>query len=201
MGPPGGTDRQQNVGGVALGRASALRQADARAGQPHRLRRRHGVRHHRTACRQGNARPSPDGMDPRQWNIRRELGAGRRRDPTGASRPAARGDGVDAADISVITPFKAVQENLKRLLGETMVSGTIHTMQGKEAPVVIMVLGGQYRRFRRTRLGGLGAQPAERGGNTGQAALLRNRRPERLAAPRSVLRCHGSVAAPAPSRM
>jgi len=51
-------------------------------------------------------------------------------------------DGVDAADISVITPFKAVQENLKRLLGNTMVSGTIHTMQGKEAPVVIMVLGG-----------------------------------------------------------
>lgn len=50
--------------------------------------------------------------------------------------------GVDAADISVITPFKAVQENLKRLLDDTMVSGTIHTMQGKEAPVVIMVLGG-----------------------------------------------------------
>lgn len=53
-----------------------------------------------------------------------------------------REDGVNAADISVITPYKAVQENLKRLLGNTMVSGTIHTMQGKEAPVVIMVLGG-----------------------------------------------------------
>jgi superfamily I DNA/RNA helicase len=53
-----------------------------------------------------------------------------------------REDGVDAAEISVITPFKAVQENLKRLLGDSMVSGTIHTMQGKEAPVVIMVLGG-----------------------------------------------------------
>lgn len=52
-------------------------------------------------------------------------------------------DGVIAADISVITPFKAVQENLKHLLGNTMVSGTIHTMQGKEAPVVIMVLGGK----------------------------------------------------------
>lgn len=51
-------------------------------------------------------------------------------------------DGVDAADISVITPFKAVQENLKRLLGDTIVCGTIHTMQGKEAPIVIMVLGG-----------------------------------------------------------
>ncbi|MDA8449179.1 AAA domain-containing protein [Acidovorax sp. GBBC 3332] len=51
-------------------------------------------------------------------------------------------DGVKAADISVITPFKAVLENLERLLGTTMVSGTIHTMQGKEAPVIIMVLGG-----------------------------------------------------------
>lgn len=51
-------------------------------------------------------------------------------------------DGVAAKDISVITPFKAVQQNLKRMLGSKMVSGTIHTMQGKEAPVVIMVLGG-----------------------------------------------------------
>ncbi len=51
-------------------------------------------------------------------------------------------NGVQACDISVITPFKAVQENLKRLLGNKMVCGTIHTMQGKEAPVVIMVLGG-----------------------------------------------------------
>lgn len=51
-------------------------------------------------------------------------------------------DGVEATDISVITPFKSVQENLKRMLGGTIVSGTIHTMQGKEAPIVIMVLGG-----------------------------------------------------------
>jgi hypothetical protein len=51
-------------------------------------------------------------------------------------------DGVQAADISVITPFKIVQENLKRMLGNKMVCGTIHTMQGKEAAVVIMVMGG-----------------------------------------------------------
>jgi len=51
-------------------------------------------------------------------------------------------DGVAAQDISVITPFKAVQQNLKRMLRDKMLSGTIHTMQGKEAPVVIMVLGG-----------------------------------------------------------
>lgn len=51
-------------------------------------------------------------------------------------------EGVEAKDISVITPFKTVRENLKRILRNTMVSGTIHTMQGKEASVVIMVLGG-----------------------------------------------------------
>ena len=51
-------------------------------------------------------------------------------------------DGVEANDISVITPFKAVQENLKRMLRDKILSGTIHTMQGKEASVVIMVLGG-----------------------------------------------------------
>lgn len=51
-------------------------------------------------------------------------------------------DGVPVTDISVITPFKAVRECLTRRLDEKMVSGTIHTMQGKEAQVVIMVLGG-----------------------------------------------------------
>lgn len=51
-------------------------------------------------------------------------------------------DGVEAKDISVITPFKDVQENLKRMLRDKVASGTIHTMQGKEASVVIMVLGG-----------------------------------------------------------
>lgn len=51
-------------------------------------------------------------------------------------------DGVEAKDISVITPFKAVRENLKRMLRDKLVSGTIHTMQGKEAAIIIMVLGG-----------------------------------------------------------
>ncbi|WP_428718860.1 AAA domain-containing protein [Undibacterium curvum] len=53
-----------------------------------------------------------------------------------------REDGVEAKDISVITPFTDVRNNLKRTVGNKMVFGTIHTMQGKEAPVVIMVLGG-----------------------------------------------------------
>ncbi len=53
-----------------------------------------------------------------------------------------RDDGVSIADIAVITPFQAVRDRLKDLLPRKMVYGTIHTMQGKEAPVVIMVLGG-----------------------------------------------------------
>lgn len=53
-----------------------------------------------------------------------------------------REDGVEAKDISVITPFKDVRNNLKRIVGNKMVFGTIHTMQGKEAPIVIMVMGG-----------------------------------------------------------
>jgi hypothetical protein len=44
-----------------------------------------------------------------------------------------REDGVEAAEISAITPFRAVKENLERMLNNKMVSGTIHTMQGKEA--------------------------------------------------------------------
>ncbi|AMW83054.1 DNA helicase related protein [Pseudomonas yamanorum] len=53
-----------------------------------------------------------------------------------------RDEGVSIADISVITPFQAVRERIKQLLPRKMVFGTIHTMQGKEAAVVIMVLGG-----------------------------------------------------------
>lgn len=53
-----------------------------------------------------------------------------------------REDGVEAKDIAVITPFTDVRNNLKRIVANKMVFGTIHTMQGKEAPVVIMVMGG-----------------------------------------------------------
>ena len=51
-------------------------------------------------------------------------------------------DGVPAGDIAVVTPFQAVRQRLGDYLPAGMVRGTIHTMQGKEAPVVIMVLGG-----------------------------------------------------------
>jgi len=51
-------------------------------------------------------------------------------------------DGVPPDSIAVITPFQDVRNQLKdRLLGK-IAHGTIHTMQGKEAAVIILVLGG-----------------------------------------------------------
>jgi hypothetical protein len=54
-----------------------------------------------------------------------------------------REDGVNLKDTSVITPFKAVRKKLEDMPDGRIKSGTIHTMQGKEAPVVILVLGGK----------------------------------------------------------
>jgi superfamily I DNA and/or RNA helicase len=54
-----------------------------------------------------------------------------------------RKDGVEAKDISVITPFTDVRNNLKEILDRNIVYGTIHTMQGQESQVIIMVLGGK----------------------------------------------------------
>lgn len=51
-------------------------------------------------------------------------------------------DKVPAGEIAVITPFQDVRRQLKEILPKEMTSGTIHTMQGKEAAVIIMVLGG-----------------------------------------------------------
>jgi hypothetical protein len=51
-------------------------------------------------------------------------------------------DGVPPDSIAVITPFQDVRNQLKNRLQGQMVHGTIHTMQGKEAAVVILVLGG-----------------------------------------------------------
>jgi len=54
-----------------------------------------------------------------------------------------RADGVQDEDISVITPFRDVLQRLRAMLrGKKIVYGTIHTMQGKESAVVVLVLGG-----------------------------------------------------------
>lgn len=54
-------------------------------------------------------------------------------------------EGVPSKGISVITPFSGVIQELgKRGTSKAVAtSGTIHTMQGKESDVVIMVLGGK----------------------------------------------------------
>jgi len=52
------------------------------------------------------------------------------------------GNGVPLDSIAVITPFQDVRNQLKDRLDTKIVRGTIHTMQGKEAAVIILVLGG-----------------------------------------------------------
>ncbi|CAI8885772.1 DNA helicase [Pseudomonas donghuensis] len=51
-------------------------------------------------------------------------------------------DGVPEDSIAVITPFQDVRQRLSSFLPRKIVFGTIHTMQGKEAAVIILVLGG-----------------------------------------------------------
>lgn len=56
--------------------------------------------------------------------------------------------GVPASEVFLISPFRAVVKRLRQLATrfEGIQAGTIHTVQGKEANVVILVLGGDPRR-------------------------------------------------------
>jgi superfamily I DNA and/or RNA helicase len=64
--------------------------------------------------------------------------------------------GVCADEIRVLAPFRVVAENASKIHGEVFPEvpakkrddwvGTVHTMQGKEADVVVLVLGGDPRK-------------------------------------------------------
>lgn len=59
------------------------------------------------------------------------------------------GIGAHANEIAMISPFRDCAQNLRRVAREMSVDGgkvgTVHTAQGKEADVVILVLGGDPR--------------------------------------------------------
>jgi superfamily I DNA and/or RNA helicase len=55
--------------------------------------------------------------------------------------------GISADDIFLISPFRVVVRRLRQIAGRFSIkAGTIHTVQGKESEVVILVLGGDPRR-------------------------------------------------------
>jgi hypothetical protein len=110
--------------------------------------------------------------------------------------------GVPAAAIRVISPFRQVVRGALAVHGEVFPDGsipsgqrerwvgTVHKMQGREADVVVLVLGGQPDRPRARSWAAERPNPAERGRVPGPAAAVRDRQP-RAVEPAALLRGSG----------
>jgi hypothetical protein len=89
---------------------------------------------------------------------------------------------VDAKQIFVVSPFRDVADGIERLLREFpgVLGGTVHAVQGKEADVVLFILGGNPGQPTREALGRRASQPGERRGQPRTPPSLRHRRPHRM---------------------
>jgi hypothetical protein len=92
--------------------------------------------------------------------------------------------GVKTEDIRVISPFRDVVRGSKdigrRAFGRAFANknvGTVHTVQGQEADVIVLVLGSAPGQRTRPRLGRRETEPAQRRRLPRQAQALRHRRP------------------------
>lgn len=92
---------------------------------------------------------------------------------------------VAPSSIMVISPFRSTAAGVGGVLVQLGLSrhithGTIHVSQGKQADVVVLVLGGDPARPGALALGGFTTQPLQRRRVTGEASAVRDRRSRRL---------------------
>jgi hypothetical protein len=93
--------------------------------------------------------------------------------------------GVQASQIRVISPYRIVAENSREIFKAAFAGasgddlnqwiGTVHRMQGREADVVILILGGDPDRSGSRRFAQGDPQPSERSRHQGQAPPVRYR--------------------------
>ncbi|RPD92126.1 hypothetical protein EGN69_17590 [Pseudomonas monteilii] len=129
------------MGGSASGGPPQVRPPHVRGRQPHRLLRGHGLRYLPQGI-QHSGYPT-DRVGTGQRYFPRQLGTLRGAGAEPPGNPPHPG-GVDPKSIAVVTPFGDVARQVagSHLARAGATCGTVHTMQGKEASCVVLVLGG-----------------------------------------------------------